>query len=50
MDAKKSVFGVKKFNEIAFVKLDLCISADKRTRICTFIEVGKRYLNRVLKR
>ena len=50
MDAKNSVFGCKKFNEIIFVELDFCISTCKHTRICTFIEAGKHNLNRVLKR
>ena len=49
MDAKNSVLGGKKFNEIIFVELDFCISTCMHTRICTLIEVGKHYLNRVLK-
>ena len=54
MDVKNSVFGGwgwegKKFNEIVIVKLDFCIRTYMHTRICTFIKVGKHYLNRVLK-
>ena len=50
MGTTNSVFVVKKLDEIVLVKLVFCISTDKHTRIYTFIEVGKHYLNRVFKK